>query len=283
METKREDELFECLQAEGDSSITIRRISEGIHACIKNIGRLLSDAVLLARKRRFASSIFLIQNIKEEIGKLYILIDYCRLDNNKHSSTAKNLCKSFYNHVNKIAYYTLLQDKDLPGVSNMQEALECFLIATTRYWPGDIESGVPDLPDEATMWREWPLYVCYVKDGDYWQHPTNNTYSIIFEANPMPPLALIIPIAHNIFKINRAGSFTEQILTELRSVYNDCYFNESTPNTEIEYREKLFDQRLAKLRPINPAIYQSSIFTSWPIYHFTTMKRPTTYPPPPAP
>lgn len=44
---------------------------------------------------------------KEEIGKVFILLDMIKLDFAKHESTLRRLCRAFHNHGVKLAYTML--------------------------------------------------------------------------------------------------------------------------------------------------------------------------------
>lgn len=81
-----------------------RVMAEGMQALVANIDRLLSDIELLVEAKRFASASFLLATADEELAKVFILLDACRLDPAKHFSVLVRLCCAFYNHIQKHAY-----------------------------------------------------------------------------------------------------------------------------------------------------------------------------------
>ena len=71
--------LFEFLFG-GNAEQAFGRLSEGIAAILDNAQMLIDDATVLVEAKRFERASFLIATAEEEMGKVYILLDMCRVD-----------------------------------------------------------------------------------------------------------------------------------------------------------------------------------------------------------
>ena len=120
--------LFENLFTGLEHEETLKRISDGINAVITNAERLLQDVELLVKSDRYASSGFLLATADEEMAKVYILLDMCRLDFTKHENTLKHLCRAFYEHVAKFAYgLTMLSKIEITNKVSKTEGMTYFI------------------------------------------------------------------------------------------------------------------------------------------------------------
>ena len=84
---------------------TFGLISCGIDAIVDNVALLVADAELLAESHRYARADFVAAAAREELGKLHLLLDMCRLDLARHENYLKRLCWGFYDHITKHAYF----------------------------------------------------------------------------------------------------------------------------------------------------------------------------------
>jgi len=167
--------LFEVRQR--DESIEL--ISDGLNAILKNVNRLISDVGILTNSNHFSSAHFLLTAAKEEMAKSYIFLDMCRLNFSKHENVLKRLCKAFYDHVFKYAYFQL---NNFWPVRNMQHAKDIWESEITKWWPSnDPTSGLPDMPHSTYFNRELPLYVEYIEYDQKWSIPDDDEESIHFE------------------------------------------------------------------------------------------------------
>src|SRR5207302_2807101 len=82
-------------------------VADGIRTLIGNVERMLSDVDYLRADGRIASASFLLATADEEFAKVSILVDACRLNAEKYSSTLHSLCRAFYDHISKHAYNTV--------------------------------------------------------------------------------------------------------------------------------------------------------------------------------
>ena len=75
---------------------------------IDNIERILCDINYLHADGRIAAASFFLVTADEELAKVFILIDACRLDPARHESVLRSICKAFYSHKLKYAYNAIL-------------------------------------------------------------------------------------------------------------------------------------------------------------------------------
>lgn len=80
---KRTQVLFQFLFGE-NAEQAYSRLSEGITATLDNAEALLNDAAVLVHAKRNARAQFLVATANEEMGKVYILLDMCRVDLARH-------------------------------------------------------------------------------------------------------------------------------------------------------------------------------------------------------
>ena len=112
--------LYENLFGGHDRDSALEIIASGIATIVTHVEPLLADAQLLAESKRYERAEFLAATAREEMGKLYILVDMCRLNLAKHASILRALCKAFYQHEVKHAYFEL-SAKSYPGITNLAE------------------------------------------------------------------------------------------------------------------------------------------------------------------
>lgn len=154
---KRPQVLFQFLFGE-NAEQAYSRLSEGITATLDNAEALLNDAAVLVDAKRNARAHFLVATANEEMGKVYILLDMCRVDLARHQHVLRHLCRSFYSHVLKYVYLDLSAKRYL-GIRNLSDVKSHFHVMAQKWWPGSPESGEPDMPHDTVFLREGNLYV----------------------------------------------------------------------------------------------------------------------------
>ena len=147
--------LWQGLREDRSESQTIELISVGCELAVKNAGRLGSNVELLVSKQCFATAMFLVTVIEEELAKVMILIDLARLDFIKHDNIAKDLCWAFYDHVSKAAYVQVWRSSRF---RSMQDVAKKFESARVKWWPSDGYEE-PDMIHTHLLWREFSVYV----------------------------------------------------------------------------------------------------------------------------
>ena len=246
---------------------TLEIISRGILATINNAARLLNDARILFDAERYASGQFLLATSNEEISKIYILVDACRLDFSKRRDKLLDLCNAFYSHEAKYAYQAVV-NYAYEGVMNriqtshMIYARNQWQRAIVKWWPGDDEYGEPDLPHDTFFLREMPLYVDCGCDGHWWE-PQG--------LSPLVPDSVQKTVERT-KRTSVAGLYAEQSLGILNENFRDLYVNEKTTIDEIErVHDITADVIQSKLGVPQAAYFESSLHT-WPLYHFAGLR-----------
>ena len=250
---------------------SIKLISDGLRSILKNVNRLISDVEILTNSNHFSSAHFLLTTVKEEMAKSYIFLDMCRLNFSKHESVLKCLCKAFYDHVFKHAYFQL---NNFWPVHDMQHAKDIWESETTKWRPNnDPTSGEPDMPHDTYFDREMPLYVDYIEYDQKWSIPDNDEEGIHFEKKiGADIITKTIECFDKLQFTNSIGLFSPLCLTILNDEFQNYYISENTDNSSIQsIYEKVFS-RLITEHNIKSDLFIKSIFRGWPLYHFLTLK-----------
>jgi AbiV family abortive infection protein len=257
------EHVFDCRHQ--DDIVT--DLSLGISACITNAARLLKDVQLLVEAERYASATFLSTTAREELSKVYILTDACRLDFSRHQSVLRKLCKAFYDHIAKHAYYKV---HSFPTLISMDRVKLVWEAEVTRWWPGGgPESGEPNMPHATYFQRELPLYVNFSDYSDTWILPEDGSHRFLFDESYDPnPLILTAELLERMQKSEKIGLLSIDSLALLNSVFRVCYVNDRTPLEEVgRLHTRVATQiETAKLIPCSEVL--ASPLTVWPLYHF---------------
>lgn len=263
--------LFEEIFEDADASAIATVVADGVQALIANIDRLVSDVDCLVTQQRFASASFLLATAEEELAKVFILIDACRLDVTEHQSVQRRLCHAFYNHILKHAYNEVRRH---PNINSMAEALDVWRLEVKRWWPGspNPEDAEPALPHETFFDRETPLYV----DWDYlakrWVTPTHGTNVLKFDnkyrENDLERLRSELEDVKAAFS---NGLLSATAFKVLNDVYASTYVKETTSNSVIKKREAKLVESLSGELGVSQREIITSPLVGWPLYHFTTL------------
>lgn len=262
------DILYRSLFEGGDTKGTLEKISSGLEVILKNVEGLVKDANILKNSGSVMTASFLGATAREEMGKVHILIDACRLDISRHKSVLMCLCKAFYDHITKYAYYDLLS---LPRLSNMEDIKDIWAANVKKWWPSEPESGEPDLPHATNYLREMPLYVDYIDWDKCWYNPQQkkgnlHTSARLFTLDQAEDELKKFRITYNI------GLYKTESLSILNKIYRKSYVTEKTDISAINslfYKTAIeIDKRLL----IPKDAFSNSFIKKWPLYHFTTVK-----------
>ncbi len=217
----------------GDRSGALETIANGIATIGENVASLLSDAQLLADSERYERAEFLATTAEEELGKLYILVDMCRLDFARHESVLRGLCKAFYDHVAKHAYVEL-NAQTYPGITNLAEMKEAYRIETQLWWPSDYESGEPDMPSDVYFYREANLYVNFDDYAKVWSIPKIPSKAMLFE-NPFlgTPVSKAEKVMKKIEHTHALGLFEPDRLGILNDHFSHRFINDRTEMDDL--------------------------------------------------
>jgi len=252
-----------------DESIKI--ISNGLDAILINVNRLISDVESLVKSNHLSSARFLLTTAKEEMAKSYIFLDMCRLNLSKHKSTLKCLCKAFYDHVLKYAYFQL---NTVWTFHDMKHAKDIWESETTKWWPNtNPTSGEPDMPHDTYFDREMPLYVEYIEYDQKWSVPNDDEESIHFEKGiGADIITKTVECFDKLQFTNSIGLFNSTCLTILNDEFQNYYISDKTENSTIGKINEKVALRLYTEQKIEVESFVKSIFHCWPLYHFSTLK-----------
>jgi len=266
---KPEKQLFENLFIKRDYDETLEAISQGLVAFVDNSDRLLEDATILLKEKRFASAQFLITTADEEMAKSYILLDACRLDFSRHASVLQRLCRAFYDHVTKYSYNQVVRFSNFHDMEHVKEIWE---IETTKWWPSnDYESGEPDMPHETYFVREMPLYVDFVDYDQKWSKPENIPYDYIFDKWDNGFLETRQALGQ-LQRTRQEGLFSTQSLSILNGNFKKAYITEKTLSDQIRRLYEKTAQEIEGKLNISKDVFFHSALHEWPLYHFTTTR-----------
>lgn len=228
MQTKRPEPWSTLYQGLfGSNKDPINSISGGALHLIHNAWRLHKDAKILTEANQLASAGFLLSTAREEIGKVFILLDMVKLDFTKHESTLRKLCRAFYNHGAKSAYTTL---NTVYKLADLREAKEAFFDAAASWVRGVEEDGVPDMPSLWVVEREWRLYVDYIAEDSEWLVPEE------FDKDSWGIKADIDHIENCLQRAeeaNKRGNFELKNLTAYNKAFSKHFFNEKSDEREL--------------------------------------------------
>ena len=248
----------------------VESVADGITAVIGNVERVLDDVHYLRQDGRFAAASFFLATADEEVAKVLILIDACRLDPDKHVSVLQSLCKAFYDHRLKYAYNAM---RRYPPVFNGMVAGWRFW--TKRWWPGssDPEDGEPALPHDTYFGREMPLYVDWDYYSKKWVLPDNSMNAGKFGNDPAPnPLDRLCGELRGLKAATEAKLLCAEALLCVNEVWSDLYVNETTPTAVIEETERRLVGHLAAKFGVSEEQIGRFPLLERPLYHFTTLR-----------
>lgn len=252
-----------------DESMNI--ISKGFNAILLNVKRLLLDVDVLVKSNKFSSAHFLLSTAREEIAKSYIFLDMCRLNFSKNESQLKCLCKAFYDHIFKYAYFEINNDWKFYNMKHVKDIWES---ETMKWWPNnDPTSGEPDMPHDTYFHREMPLYVDYIEYDQEWSIPddTEETYHFkeILGGNIISKTSECF---EKILFSDSIGLFNSRCLTILNDEFQNIYISEKTENSIIDNIYMKIALRLFTDQKIELESFNRSILKGWPLYHFLNHK-----------
>jgi AbiV family abortive infection protein len=257
--------LFTNLFVRRERTETLHILSLGLHAISENCENLLNDAKLLLDSGRYSRAHFLIATADEEMAKIYILLDACKLDFTRHEGPLRRLCRAFYSHVEKYAYNQIYRS----DIRDLQQAKELFHIELQRWWPSGFESGEPDLPHDTHFARESNLYADFIDFDQAWWIPSDRYSQNYFE----------MLLGNNPFETSRRAfakikfSLEEQLLQEgaldiLNAIFKNNYIREDMTNDRLFRFYDQVAEAIEKTLNIPQNRFNESILRYWPLYHF---------------
>lgn len=256
--------LYEGMFGEKNQDYSLNLIGSGILKCIDNTERLLIDAKILKEKDSFSTSAFLTAIAKEELAKIFILLDMARLDFVRNAGDIKKLCKIFYDHVAKDTYIKV----HYGGFSlhTMKDVKDIILVLKRKWMSGDYESGEPDMPHESIRSREWNLYTDFSYYDNKWSFPI-----LSYHKTEICLLKYEIKDVEEILKelkeVKNIGLFSPEYLGIFHEEFSKIYISEKTSNNEIK---KVYECVVPEIERQFPGVIAAdklfSFIAKWPLY-----------------
>lgn len=274
------DLLYRGLFENSQNQQVIPKLADGIKAIFQNVTNLIEDMKYLAVAERYSVASFLLSTASEEIAKIYLLLDACKLNFEKHDNTTKRLCSAFYDHIKKHAYIEVMDMFDLPHNRDMNELQKIWDINTQKWWPADFESGEPDMPHDTVFDRQWPLYVEFDSYARVWHRPDNSKRKFQFAflgagevelENPKPHSSNFAKLLQNYERVafsNSIGIFSQEVLQITYEIFSQKYLSKQTPTNEIILLYEAFASRLTNEFGITEEQLMRSSLAMWPLYDF---------------
>lgn len=261
--------LYENLFGGHDRDSALEIIASGIVTVVTHVESLLADAQLLAESKRYERAEFLAATAREEMGKLYILVDMCRLNLAKHESILRALCKAFYQHEVKHAYFEL-SAKSYPGITNLAEVKQAFEHETRRWWPSDYESGEPDMPHDTYFYREANLYVDFEDYGKVWSIPEMPAKALSFDGNLFGanPVEAAQEALQKIEDTQALALLDANRLAILNSYFSRQLINENTGTDDLRALYGSVAADLVSQFGVDIEAFKTSEVRNWPLYPF---------------
>ena len=260
--------LYANLFGTSDGASALEIIAAGIATIVRHAGSLLADAQLLADSERYERAEFLAATAREEMGKHYILVDMCRLDLARHESILRGLCKVFYGHEVKHAYFEL-SAKESPGITNLAQRKTAFHDETRRWWPSDYESGEPDMPHDTYFYRH--LYVDFEDYGKVWSIPVMPAKAMNFESSQLlgaNPVAAAQEALKKIKDTQALGLYDPDKLAILNRHFSRQLINENTETGDLQALYSSIAADLESQFDVNADSFKASEIHKWPLYPF---------------
>lgn len=264
----RSNVLFDNLFGEVDRTATLETISSGISSVIENAGLLLADADVLAQAKRYERAEFLAATAREEMGKIYVLVDICRLNFGRHEGLLRGLCKAFYGHEIKHAYFEL-SARRYPGIINLAEMKRAFRNETQRWWPSGYESGEPDMPHDVYFYRELNLYVDFDNYAKTWSIPKMPAKALIFESEFLgTPVTRAEEVLKRISATRDIELFEPDKLEILNRHFSLQTIDDRTDTHELERLYQRVGEDLEREFGLSSDRFEDSEVHNWPLYSF---------------
>ena len=266
----RQDFLYGILFEGREPEATLELISHGIIAIIDNVTLLVADAELLADNHRYARADFVAAAAREEMGKLHLMLDMCRLDLSRHENYLKRLCWGFYDHITKHAYFEYCT-RSYAGIQTMSALEYNFNLTRQRWWPAGAEDGEPDMPNDVYFLREANLYVGYDEYAEEWVYPNETLSQILYD----PALSFFgTPITETKKVFDRLNSerergfFWAESLGVVNTRFKHCFFNEATQTEKLNAMHHRLADDLVQSLETTEEDYMRSALATWPLYSF---------------
>lgn len=266
----RQDFLYGVLFKGLEPNATLDLISGGIDAIVDNVALLVADAELLANNHRYARADFVAAAAREEMGKLHLLLDMCRLNLARHENYLKRLCGAFYDHITKHAYFEYCT-RSYAGIQTMSSLGRAFNLTRQQWWPAGVEDGEPEMPNDVYFLREANLYVGYDDYAEQWVYPEEAHGRIHYDPASSflgTPIAKTREVFDRLSHEREQGLFRPGSLAAVNACFGQRFFNDGVPTDDLNAMHRRVAGDLAQSLGITEDDYRNSALESWPLYSF---------------
>lgn len=272
-------ELYDDLFAHTPPDRVLDDLGRGVLTVLEHVPELLTDVDILVSVERFARARFLLATADEELGKAHLLIDAARLDFAKHEGTVKALCRGFYDHVVKFAYWRAWRQPHTALSPEYGERFATlFSCDLARWWPGgDPEDGEPDLPHDTAFHRDMNLYVYYshyARGG--WVAPVPTQRGWDFGRQSVLGDLRVVTREHlATFQVLAAGNaFSRDAMLALYDVWRRLYVKAETAESDVDRLRDKTAAAVAAVTSCTPETVRASPLCMWPCYSFLVEPKP---------
>ncbi len=268
MKNHHKKRLFEAIFINRQRDQSIELIAKGIIALIQNASRLYKDASILIENSRWTGAKIFLTTADEEMAKVYILIDCCRLDFIRHYSVLKKLTDAFYDHTIKHAYMHVIRNSDQ---DNIKEILADWR-HSIEHWEESVDEdgGEPISYHETHFTREIPLYIDFDFFDQCWTKPASNLAE--YSQSMGYGQTWVEEDLEFLERSQKDGLFSVDVLTIFNEEFKKNYINEKTAINTVKRLNEKIAAKLENLTGIKAELYDRSALNKYPLYHLLTLR-----------
>lgn len=269
MKNHNKKRFFEAIFLNCQREQSIEFIANGIIALIQNASRLYKDATILIENSRWTGAKIFLTTAGEEIAKVYILIDCCRLDFTRHLSVLKKLTHAFYDHTIKHAYMHVIRNADQ---NNIQELLSEWRYSIEHWEEEPVgEDREEPISYHATHFtREIPLYIDFDFFGQCWTEPAS--YLAEYSQSMGYGQTWVEEELELLQRSQADGLLSVDVLTVFNEEFKKNYVNEKSTINKVKRLNRKIAADIENLTGIKTELYERSALNKYPLYHFLTLR-----------
>jgi AbiV family abortive infection protein len=269
MKNHHKTKLFEALFLNRQRDQSIELMANGITELVQNAGRLYEDAIILIENSRWTGAKIFLTTADEEMAKVYILIDCCRLDFTRHHSVLKKLIDAFYDHTIKHAYINVIRNTES---DNIQKILEEWRYGIEYFEEPVDGEGDPPISYHATHFtREIPLYIDFEFSDQSWTKPASHlaeySQAMGYGQTWVEESLAILKRSQN------DGLFSAEVLTIFNEEFQSRYINDKISIDIVKRINMKIAAKIENLTGIKKDLYNRSALNMYPLYHCLTLSK----------
>ena len=261
--------FFEAIFINRKRDQSIELIADGINVLIENASRLYDDASILIKNSRWTGAKIFLTTADEEMAKVYILIDCCRLDFIRHQSVLKKLADAFYDHTIKHAYMQVVSHSNQDKIRELVEEWRYGIEYVEEPFDENAENPIEYHATHFT--REIPLYIDFDFTNQCWTEPA----SYLAEYSQAMGYGQTW-VEENLELLQRTqndGFFSTDALTIFNEEYKRNYINQKIDISSIKRLNTIIAMNIEKSVGIKAELYDRSSLNKYPLYHLLTIRK----------